>query len=125
VIGTVKVRVIDACITVACAAACYALRHTIMAGRVLRSGDPAGVQQEMWSLLTLYQALRTVMALAHLLPARRQRVSTRKGKSPISRYSERHCDGRLDVVLAVVSLDVSIHEPSDMQPALLTRSRDE
>jgi transposase IS4-like protein/DDE family transposase len=35
-----------------------ALRHTLLAGRVLRSGDPAGVQQEMWALLALYQALR-------------------------------------------------------------------
>ncbi|MFC7642187.1 transposase domain-containing protein [Streptosporangium lutulentum] len=39
----------------------YALRHTIMQGRVLRSGDPAGCEQEMWSVLTLYQLLRTVM----------------------------------------------------------------
>ena len=35
-----------------------ALRHTLLAGRVLRSGDPAGLEQEMWALLTLYQALR-------------------------------------------------------------------
>ncbi|HUY51606.1 MAG TPA: transposase domain-containing protein [Streptosporangiaceae bacterium] len=35
-----------------------ALRHTLLAGRVLRSGDPAGLQQEMWALLALYQALR-------------------------------------------------------------------
>src|SRR5579862_8902684 len=27
-------------------------------GRVLRSGDPAGLEQEMWALLALYQALR-------------------------------------------------------------------
>ncbi|MDX2846851.1 transposase, partial [Streptomyces ipomoeae] len=39
----------------------YALRHTLMRGRVLRSADPAGVQQEMWALLTLYQLLRTAM----------------------------------------------------------------
>ena len=38
-----------------------ALRHTLLAGRVLRSGDPAGVQQEMWALLALYQALRTAI----------------------------------------------------------------
>ncbi|WP_418953437.1 IS4 family transposase [Streptomyces cinnabarinus] len=98
VIGTVKVRVIDAQIAVTCVdgtsftgsyrlvttltdarrypatalvglyhqrweheSAYYALRHTIMNGRNLRSGDPAGIEQEMWSLLTLYQALRTVM----------------------------------------------------------------
>ncbi len=35
-----------------------ALRHTLLGGRVLRSGDPAGLQQEMWALLVLYQALR-------------------------------------------------------------------
>ncbi|MFD7713926.1 transposase domain-containing protein [Streptomyces sp. NPDC059786] len=42
----------------------YALRHTIMAGRNLRSNDPAGLEQEMWALLTLYQALRAVMVEA-------------------------------------------------------------
>ncbi len=42
----------------------YALRHTILAGRVLRSGDPAGIEQEMWALLTVYQVLRTAMVNA-------------------------------------------------------------
>ncbi|MER6441562.1 hypothetical protein ABT275_35090 [Streptomyces sp. NPDC001185] len=42
----------------------YALRHTITAGRNLRSGDRAGLEQEMWALLTLYQALRAVMVEA-------------------------------------------------------------
>ena len=35
-----------------------ALRHTLLHGRVLRSHDPAGLEQEMWALLALYQALR-------------------------------------------------------------------
>jgi hypothetical protein len=35
-----------------------ALRHTLLGGRVLRSGDPAGCEQQMWALLALYQALR-------------------------------------------------------------------
>ena len=35
-----------------------ALRHTLLGGRVLRSGDPAGLEQEMRALLALYQALR-------------------------------------------------------------------
>ena len=35
-----------------------ALRHTLLEGRVLRSGDQAGLQQEMWALLALYQVLR-------------------------------------------------------------------
>ena len=38
-----------------------ALRHTLLKGRVLRSGDPAGIRQEMWALLALYQALRTAV----------------------------------------------------------------
>ena len=38
-----------------------ALRHTLLQGRVLRSGDPAGLEQEMWALLTLYQVLRTAI----------------------------------------------------------------
>lgn len=38
-----------------------ALRHTLLHGRVLRSEDPAGVQQEMWALLAMYQALRTAV----------------------------------------------------------------
>jgi Insertion element 4 transposase N-terminal/Transposase DDE domain len=38
-----------------------ALRHTLLQGRVLRSGDPAGLEQEMWGLLALYQALRTAI----------------------------------------------------------------
>jgi hypothetical protein len=35
-----------------------ALRHTLLQGRVLRSGDPAGLTQELWALLAIYQALR-------------------------------------------------------------------
>ncbi|MFI0968247.1 IS4 family transposase [Streptomyces sp. NPDC021080] len=42
----------------------YALRHTILAGRTLRSGDAVGLEQEMWALLELYQALRAVMVEA-------------------------------------------------------------
>jgi hypothetical protein len=38
-----------------------ALRHTLLTGRVLRSGDPAGIEQEMWALLALYQTLRTAV----------------------------------------------------------------
>jgi hypothetical protein len=38
-----------------------ALRHTLLHGRVLRSHDPAGLEQEIWALLALYQALRIVV----------------------------------------------------------------
>ena len=45
-------------------AAYLALRHTLLGGRVLRSGDPAGLEQEIWALLALYQALRRAMVTA-------------------------------------------------------------
>jgi hypothetical protein len=38
-----------------------ALRHTLLQGRILRSGDPDGLKQEAWALLALYQALRTAI----------------------------------------------------------------
>ena len=41
-----------------------ALRHTLLNGRVLRSQDPAGLEQEIWALLALYQALRREMVTA-------------------------------------------------------------
>jgi Insertion element 4 transposase N-terminal/Transposase DDE domain len=41
-----------------------ALRNTLGQGRVLRSTDPAGLRQEMWALLTVYQALRRAMTAA-------------------------------------------------------------
>jgi hypothetical protein len=41
-----------------------ALRHTLLQGRVLRSGDPPGLEQELWALLALYQALRRAMVTA-------------------------------------------------------------
>lgn len=40
-----------------------ALRHTLLNGRVLRSRDPAGLEQEIWALLALYQAIRREMVL--------------------------------------------------------------
>jgi Insertion element 4 transposase N-terminal/Transposase DDE domain len=42
----------------------YALRHTILDGHVLRSTDPTGLHQELWALLTVYQALRMTMTTA-------------------------------------------------------------
>jgi hypothetical protein len=41
---------------------CYAeLKSTILGGRVLRARTPAGIDQEVWALLTAYQVLRTAM----------------------------------------------------------------
>jgi hypothetical protein len=201
VIGGLKVRIIEAVVTVACSdgttytgvyrlvtslldhrrypasaliglyhqrweheSAYYALRHTIMDGRVLRSGDPVGVRQEMWALLTVYQVLRTAMVsaaeslpgtdpdragftiafqtardqvikaaavltdavdlvgvigravLAGLLPPRRLRVSTRKVKSPISRYHARQDDGRPSTSQTVTALHIAVHQPQPAAP---------
>ncbi|MCH0558426.1 IS4 family transposase [Streptomyces sp. MUM 16J] len=206
-IGTVRVRVIDAQVTVTCAdgtvftgsyrlvttltdarhypaarlvalyheqweieSAYSALRHPLKQGRLLRSGDPVGIEQEIWSLRTLYQVLRTVMVdtaesvpdtdpdpdrcaftvalqgardqiiqaadvvttsagpvggigrrvLAALLPPRRPRVSTRKVKSPTSRYDE-----RLDASSAVTALDIAVLAPAAEEQPLPETSRDD
>jgi hypothetical protein len=50
-----------------------ALRHTLLGGRVLRSGDRPGAEQETWALLTLYQLLRMAMVTA---------VESRPGTNP-------------------------------------------
>ena len=51
----------------------YALRHTLLAGRVLRSGDRPGLEQEIWALLATYQLLRMAMTDA---------TATRPGTDP-------------------------------------------
>jgi hypothetical protein len=51
----------------------FALRHTLLKGHVLRSGDRPGLEQETWALLTLYQLLRMAMVTA---------VETRPGTDP-------------------------------------------
>ena len=50
-----------------------ALRHTQLGGHVLRSRDRAGVEQEVWAMLTVYQLLRMAMVEA---------VETRPGLDP-------------------------------------------
>jgi hypothetical protein len=71
----------------------------MLRGRVLRSKDPVGIEQELWALLTLYQALRMVMvtaaesmpgtdpdraAFATALEAARDTVITASGVLPAS-----------------------------------------
>jgi len=60
--------------------------------------------------------------LTGLLPPRRLRISTRKVKSPISRYHDRQDDGRPDTSRTVTGLDVTILEPG---PSLPTTSHDD
>ena len=49
------------------------MRHTLLDGHVLRSGDRPGLEQEIWALFTLYQLLRMAMVDA---------VETRPGTDP-------------------------------------------
>ncbi|MEU5380254.1 hypothetical protein ABZ359_32855 [Streptomyces sp. NPDC005968] len=58
--------------------------------------------------------------LSALSPARRARVSTRKVKSPISRYAERKLDGRPDGSQIVTSVTVAVLQPPPPRPALPT-----
>jgi Insertion element 4 transposase N-terminal/Transposase DDE domain len=51
----------------------FALRHTLLEGHVLRSGDRPGLEQETWALLTLYQLVRMAMVTA---------IETRPGTDP-------------------------------------------
>ena len=51
----------------------FALRHTLLDGHVLRSGDRPGLEQETWALLILCQLLRMAMVTA---------VETRPGTDP-------------------------------------------
>lgn len=44
--------------------ALHGLRQGLLGGQNLRSGDPVGIEQEMWALLCLYQLLRTAMVNA-------------------------------------------------------------
>ncbi|MFB6785022.1 hypothetical protein ACFCX0_49440 [Streptomyces sp. NPDC056352] len=56
--------------------------------------------------------------LSALSPARRTRVSTRKVKSPISRYTERKLDGRADSSKVVTSMTITLLPPPSPEPAL-------
>ncbi|MFE6692250.1 hypothetical protein ACFVFQ_38150 [Streptomyces sp. NPDC057743] len=114
----------------------------MMNSRVLRSHEPAGVEQEMWATLTLYQLLRAVMVdavetcpgtnpdragftvalqatkigrrvLDALLPARHPRISTRKVKSTTVRYAERLNDGRPDRSTPVTGFTVEVQPPPE------------
>ncbi|WP_107439489.1 transposase [Streptomyces sp. cf124] len=58
--------------------------------------------------------------LSALSPARRSRVSTRKVKSPISRYAERKLDGRPDGSRGVISTTITVLPPPAPQPSLPT-----
>ncbi|MFA3843313.1 hypothetical protein [Streptomyces aureus] len=49
------------------------MRHSLLGGLVLRSGDPVGLAQEIWAQLTVYQVMRRAMTEA---------AETRPGTDP-------------------------------------------
>ncbi|GLW55144.1 hypothetical protein Kpho01_31550 [Kitasatospora phosalacinea] len=63
--------------------------------------------------------------LARLLAPRRHRTSTRKVKSPISRYAERRNDGRPDRSLTITDPTVAILDPGPEHQPLPPVSRDD
>src|SRR5208283_2097047 len=115
-----------------------ALRHTLLKGRVLRSGDPEGVKQEMWALLAVETAQLTVTSARGILPAtpdlagdigravlaslhgpRRPRVCARKVKSPLSRWNK-NPPGKPSANLRITALTTVI---TDYQDKPATRQR--
>jgi hypothetical protein len=147
-----------------------ALRHTLLTGRVLRSADPPGLEQEIWALLALYQALRRAMVTAvetvpgtdpdrasftialetakqtltqavgvvtgdarltgrigravldGLLPPRRPRVSTRKVKSPLSRWNKAD-PHRPTRSTPVTTLNITVSDPQTTAQSATRRDR--
>ena len=79
----------------------YALRHTMLDGRILRSGDPVGLEQEIWALLCLYQALRAVM-----LDAVQQRPGTDPDRAAFTVAHQHARD-------LVIKAEAVVHDPAD------------
>jgi hypothetical protein len=77
-----------------------ALRHTLLQGRVLRSRDPAGLQQEAWALLALYQALRTAITDA---------IATVPGTDP----DRASCQAAIDTAQDLVTTARNITDPGN------------
>jgi hypothetical protein len=87
----------------------YALRHTLLGARVLRSNDRPGLEQELWGLLATYQVLRMAMADAAVaggldpdrasftiaLEAARDSLTSATGVLPVE------ADGRIDLTGAI------------------------
>src|ERR1019366_7521683 len=73
-----------------------ALRRTLLNGRVLRSGDPAGLEQEMRALPARCQALRIAItdAVATIAGTDPRRPPAGGGPRPPQRRPRRHRPGR-------------------------------
>ena len=88
-----------------------ALRHTLLTGRVLRSADPVGLEQEIWALLALYQALRRAMVTA---------VETIPGTDPDRASFTTALQTAIDTVTAADGVITSdAHDPGRIGRAIL------
>jgi hypothetical protein len=133
------------------------LKHTMLGGRVLRSRTPTDIDQEIYALLSTYQALRSAITdatdstgadpdrasftialqaardqltqaanivtdttidligtigrhiLTNLMPTRRQRISPRAVKRPLSRYA--HQSLRINRTSYKATININIHAP--------------
>ncbi|HEX2315822.1 MAG TPA: IS4 family transposase [Thermomonospora sp.] len=82
-----------------------ALRHTMLDGHVLRSGDRAGLEQEVWALLTLYQLVRMAMVDA---------VETRPGTDPDRASFTTALHAARDQLTAAAGICPDPAEPTDL-----------
>jgi hypothetical protein len=85
----------------------FALRHTLLNGHILRSGDRPGLEQEVWALLTVYQLLRMAMVTA---------VETRPGTDPDRASFTTALETARDQVTAAAG--VCPHGPADLPGAI-------
>jgi hypothetical protein len=90
-----------------------ALRHTLLNGRVLRSKSPAGLEQETWALLALYQALRTAVTDA---------IAAVPGTDPDRASYQAAVDAAQDLVVTARNVtDPDDDIPGDIGRAVLAR----
>jgi Transposase DDE domain len=82
-----------------------ALRHTMLEGHVLRSQDRAGLEQQVWALLTLYQLLRMAMTTA---------VETRPDTNPDRASFTTALHAARDQLTAAAGICPDPAEPTDL-----------
>ncbi|MGH3658254.1 MAG: transposase, partial [Micromonosporaceae bacterium] len=90
-----------------------ALRHTLLAGHVLRSGDRPGLEQEAWALLTLYQLLRMAMVDA---------IETRPGTDPDRACFTTALEAARAQLTSAHGICEPTGEPGEIQPGEIGRA---
>ena len=88
----------------------YALRHTLLKGRVLRSGDRPGLEQEIWALLATCQLLRMAMTDA---------TATRPGTDPDRASFTTAVQAAIDQLTAAAGITPAAPHPGAIGTAVL------